>query len=463
MNRSICKLTLCFISLITICLFDTGWSQEWSQWRGSNRDGHINTFSTPKAWPDQLRTIWSIPVGAGLSTPVVKNNRIYLIAREESNEVVSCFNFSDGKEIWRYEYNAPFIPNAQAVSRRFFPNSQGKGPFATPLVHGSYLYTLGIDRAVSCFDTKTGKLLWQHQYYKQTVPEKLTYECPPCGCDVDGQEFDQPGKCSSCRMNFGVKGVETSAKLNGPNYYGAAASPIYFDNMIIIHVGNAQEGSMIAFDTNGKEKWIWESPAMSSSSPIVGNIHDENQIVTLTRTSIAGISVKNGKLLWSFPIESNAQIVTPIIYNDLVIFSAYRSPTNAIKINHIGNEYQVEKAWENTTISLYTSTPVLVENILYGLSYSKRGQFFGLDVQTGKTLWTSEGRIALGAAILDIGNVLVTLTSDSQLRILAKNTDSYKIIKQYAVSENPTWAHPVLLGKNILIKDEAKLTLFSLD
>lgn len=104
-----------------------------------------------------------------------------------------------------------------------------------------------------------------------------------------------------------------------------------------------------------------------------------------------------------------------------------------------------------------------MENKLYGLSYSKRGQFFGLDVETGETLWTSNGRIALGAAILDIGNVLISLTNDSQLRIIEKNSSSFKLIKQYSMADNPIWAHPVLWNKNILIKDEENLTLYSLD
>jgi hypothetical protein len=37
------------------------------------------------------------------------------------------------------------------------------------------------------------------------------------------------------------------------------------------------------------------------------------------------------------------------------------------------------------------------------------------------------------------------------------------VIKKYHVAEKPTWAHPAIVGKNILIKDEAALAVWSLD
>lgn len=455
------KATLTIFALVL--LTQNLWSQDWPQWRGPGRDGHLKAFTAPTTWPDSLKKIWRIEAGAGLASPVVADGKIYLHTRDGDDEVISCYRLSDGSRIWQQRYTTPFIPNPQAVITRFFPASKGKGPFATPVIHRNRLYTLGVDRVLSCFEAKTGDLKWRHHDLKQEIPDKVVYECPPCGCNVDGQEFDLPGKCPACGMDYGPKGLETSAQ-NGGNYYGAAASPLIEGNLVIVNIGNPNGGDLAAFDLqNGEEKWRWHGPAPSSSSPVVAEIHGVRQAVVLTRHNLAGVAVANGQLLWSHDIESDAQIVTPIVFDDLVIFSAYRSPTNAIRIKKEKEAWAVEPAWNTKDITLYISTPVLVGDKLFGLSYANRGQFFAMEARTGKVIWTSEGRQAQGAAILDAGEILFALTDNAQLVVMKKNENAYKPVTQYAVANSPTWAHPIIWGKNILVKDESNLTLWRLE
>lgn len=458
------RLKLVFtIFILSFFVSATALSQEWSQWRGPDRNGVVKNFKVPGEWPEQLTRVWSVAVGAGLSSPVISNGRIYLLTREGDNEVVLCINASNGKGIWKSNYSSPFIPNPQATSGTLFPQSRGKGPFATPLVYRNKVYTLGVDRVLSSFDAESGKLQWRHQHFKQAIPEKLVYECPPCGCNVDGKEFSGPGKCSACGMDYGVKGMETSATMGAGNYYGAASSPLIYGGLLIVHVGNSKEGSMIALDPgSGEQKWIWESSAISSSSPILANLHGVDQVITLTRTSCVGVSAKTGELLWSYPLESNAQIVTPTVYGDIVIFSAYRSPTTAIRIEKTGKQWQAQEAWQNTKITLYTSSPVLDGGVLYGLSYSNRGQFFAMDAKSGEIIWTSEGRLGPGAAVLDLGPLLAALTYDGKLTLFPKGT-SYTPLKTYQVSEATTWAHPVFFDESILVKDSSHLTLWKVE
>jgi len=37
------------------------------------------------------------------------------------------------------------------------------------------------------------------------------------------------------------------------------------------------------------------------------------------------------------------------------------------------------------------------------------------------------------------------------------------VIRKYHVAEKPTWAHPAIVGRNILIKDETALALWGLE
>src|SRR5262245_44644095 len=109
--KSICVLLFPLLAHVT-------WAQNWPQWRGLHRDGHVQEFSVPAAWPDSLKLIWKIEAGAGLSSPVVAGGKVYLITREGDDEIVSSYRLADGSKIWQQRYTSPFIPNAQAVSTR---------------------------------------------------------------------------------------------------------------------------------------------------------------------------------------------------------------------------------------------------------------------------------------------------------------------------------------------------------
>jgi len=437
--------------------------QDWPQWRGPNRDGSVPNFEVPNVWPDSLQLMWSRPIPAGISSPVLAGDKIYLLTRENDEEVVLCLNSEDGTQIWRQSYPAPFIPNPQAVRPRLFPNSLGNGPFATPLVHDGLLYTLGVTRTFSCFDAATGEPKWQHTYFSQPMPDTLKYICPPCGCDHDGQVFAEPGTCPSCGMAYGVEGLDTSVKSVG-NYYGAAASPVIYEDAVIIHVGNNEESTMLALDRRtGTQKWQWQGKAMSSSSPIVADIHGVPQVINLARHNVLGVAVDTGDLLWKVPLESNAQIVTPVVFENLVIFSTYRGAARAITITKDGDEWRTEETWQSDAMSFNMSSPVLVGDRLFALSYLKRGQFACIDARNGQAVWAGPGRQATGAAILRAGETLFALEDDGELIVFDAKSNTFDERARYKVTDAPTWAHPVVWEDKFLVKDEANLSLWRLN
>ena len=183
----------CLINMFVIIILGSqAFSQNWPQWRGTNRDGHVKDFEVPKTWPDELSKIWSVKVGAGISSPIVKDGRVYLLTREGDDETALCLNLKNGEVVWRQSYVSPFYANPQASSKRLFPASRGNGPFATPIVYNDRLYTLGVDRILSCFDANTGKINWQNHYFKTEGPKETVYECPPCGCSEDDKTFEAP-------------------------------------------------------------------------------------------------------------------------------------------------------------------------------------------------------------------------------------------------------------------------------
>src|SRR5687768_17741206 len=57
-------------------------------------------------------------------------------------------------------------------------------------------------------------------------------------------------------------------------------------------------------------------------------------------------------------------------------------------------------------------------------------------------------------AILNLGGkVLLLLTNEANLIVLPADAREYTPVAQYSVADSPTWAHPVVMGNRILIKD----------
>ena len=72
--------------LIVVALHQSSSAQDWNQWRGPNRDGVVSAFTAPKVWPDTLKPLWKVTVGAGHSSPVVVAGKHQLVAHDHGTD-----------------------------------------------------------------------------------------------------------------------------------------------------------------------------------------------------------------------------------------------------------------------------------------------------------------------------------------------------------------------------------------
>jgi outer membrane protein assembly factor BamB len=386
---------------------------DWPQWRGPHRDGRARDFTAPQTWPKALREQWRVTVGVGHSSPLLVADRIYVFARVADEEVLLALDAASGKELWR---------SAQKVAYEMNPAARdhGKGPKSTPVFNNNRIYTLGISGHLSCHDARTGKVKW--------------------------------------RKDFAGQYPNTSP------LYGTAMSPVVENNLLIAHVGGQDKGALTAFDAEtGKVVWSYEQDGPAYSSPIVAELAGARQVLTFTQKELIGLEAATGKLLWKLPAKSSydTNSVTPVVYKDTVIFSAEGQGITAIRPARRGAVITAEVVWNNKENELYMNSPVLEGNLLFGMSARRKGQFFSIDAETGKTLWQSPGRMGENAAIINAGKVLLFLTNDANLIVVPASAKEYAPLVQYTVAPSPTWAHPVVAGNRILVKDETTLASLS--
>jgi outer membrane protein assembly factor BamB len=242
-------------------------------------------------------------------------------------------------------------------------------------------------------------------------------------------------------------------------------SPIVVGDLLIAHVGGHDKGALTAFDAaTGAVKWSYDADGPAYSSPVLLTAGGERQVVTFTQKELVAVSAATGALLWKLPAKTgyDTNCNTPVIYKDTVVVSLEGQGIVALRPAREGGKWAAREVWRNEENELYMNTPVLNGSTLYGLSARKKGQFFAIDAATGKTVWQGPGRMGENASIVNLGGTLLALTNDAVLYVLPASAASFVPSAQYTVAISPTWAHPVVLGESILVKDETTLAALSL-
>jgi outer membrane protein assembly factor BamB len=385
---------------------------DWTQWRGPNRDGSVPSFAAPATWPEALTSRWSVDVGLGYATPLVVGNRLFVFSRQGEDEVMSALDAATGNVVWTSGYPAPFTMN-KATARH------GPGPKSTPIFADGRLFSIGMTGVVTARDAATGKPLWQ-----------------------------KPGSPVV------------------PTFTTHSFSPVVDRGAVIFHVGGNNQGALTAFDVaSGNVKWRWDGDGPAYGSPIVADLDGTRQVITLTQTKLIGVDAGTGTLLWQRPFTNSSvtNSATPILVGRTVVVSN-GGPVMAYTLTKQGSQWIAQDAWQNEDAPYRLSNTVVgAGDVLFGLSTRNSGQYFGVDVKTGATLWTSEGRQATNAALLRTGNWLFSLEDDGELIVARASRTTLEPVRRYKVSDEETWTPPVLSGNRVFVKGVSRLTLWTLN
>jgi outer membrane protein assembly factor BamB len=386
-----------------------------TQWRGANRDGVVTGFTAPATWPEQLTQRWKVEVGLGYATPIVVGNRVYVFSRQGEDEVMSGIDAASGKVLWRTAYPASFEMSSAA-------KAHGPGPKSTPVFFNGRLYAIGMTGAVTAYDAATGKQLWQ-----------------------------KPGS------------------MPLPMYTSHAFSPIVDRGLVIFHVGGHDKGALTAFDLNtGAVRWSWDGDGPGYGSPIIADFDGVRQIITITQVKLVGVDAATGALLWERPFASSnfTNSITPVRFGQSVIVWNNIGPMRAITIARRNDKWMTEDAWESADPPNRLSNTVLDGDVMFGLTSRNMGQYYAVDVKTGKTLWSSEGRQAANVALARAGDIVFSLENDGELVIFRASRTGFEPIKRYRVAPEEmysTWAQPAISGNRIFVKDASTLALWTLN
>jgi outer membrane protein assembly factor BamB len=408
--RRVNRLTGAALAALMLAGASRLFAQDWPQWRGPDRSGKVTGFTAPQTWPKQLMPKWKVTVGSGDATPALVGDRLYVFTRQGDEEVTTCLDAATGGTIWQDKYAAQPVTG---------PAARHPGPRGSPAVAEGKVVTLGATGVLSCLDAATGKMLWRKDEFPGVTPKYFT-----------------------------------------------GLSPIIVDGMAIAHLGGPGNGAVMAFDAaSGNLKWKWNAEGPGYASPVVATVDGVRQLVTMAEKSIVGLALADGKLLWEvpFPVQGMAyNAATPIVEGDTVIYTGQNRGTHAVKIEKQANGFTATDLWSNPDLGVQFNTPVLMNGLLFGLS--DKGTFFCLDAKTGKTDWVDTvKRGGNFAAILAAGSVVLAMPSTSELIAFKPTGSAYEELAKIKVADTPTYAHPVIAGNRIFVKDQDSLAMWTIE
>ena len=396
---------------------------QWPQWRGPTRDGHVRAAPRQAAWPERLSLVWEHEVGGGYAGPVGDEEYLYVHSRQGGREAVTCLRLSNGDVVWRQSYDAPFRQDRSGTAH-------GQGPYSTPALSGGRLFTFGVRGILIAWDAATGRRLWTKD---------------------SAWEFTHPFPA-----------------------FGEALSPLVWGDLCFVHFGghdrdrydHYREGAMIALNVaDGRERWRWTREAAPiGASPMICEFDGQPHLVFKGKRGIFGLNPRNGWQLWEIPYEVSQDntIVTPVCAGNLLVTSDFDWGMASWRIRLVDGRGSAEQIWKHRRASLFTSTPVVVNDVLVGFSHFRRGQLFGLDPATGQVLWDGAPRSGEHASLLAWGGDLMYFREDGSIVVGPVDREAFRPRRTYAVGGDFAWTHPAVIGDRIVVRDGNRLRVYSL-
>lgn len=381
---------------------------DWPQWRGINRNGLSPEVGLLKQWPATgPKSLWSVAeLGEGFGSLALVGDRIYVQGTRGEASVVFALNRADGKTVW----STALGPKGN--------ERRGNGPRATPTTDGDRLYVLTESGDLACLRARDGSAVWRKNILK----------------DFGGSN---PGWLIS-------------------------ESPLVDGNRVIVSPGGRDAG-IVALDKMSGQT-IWKTAGLSDeaaySSCIVADVGGVRTIMNFTSAAAVGVRASDGKLMWQYNKAANgtANCTTPVFADNKVFFTSnYGTGGALLGLSAQGGEVKSQEIYFTKDMMNHHGGVVLVNGYIYGFSNSA---LTCLEFATGKRMWVNRS-VGKGAVTYADG-MLYLLGEDHVVGLAEASPTAYIEKGRFTISDlgKNSWAHPVVAGGKLYIRDQKTLTCY---
>jgi outer membrane protein assembly factor BamB len=377
----------------------------WPQWRGPTRDGYVEKGSP---WPkgiskEKLRLSWRKELGKGYPGPVLSEKLVFTVESKGKNEIVRAFDKASGEQKWEASWTG-------SMSVPFFAWKNGSWVRSTPAYDGKNLYVAGMRDFLVCLDADTGKKKWSVDFMKR-------YKAP-----------------------LPAFGFVCSPLIDGDHLYVQAGSGL---------VQLDKETGKSIWRTLSDKGGMYGS---AFSSPTIASPQGKRQLLVQTRTDLAGVDLKDGKVLWRQPIKAfrGMNILTPTIFGNGIFTSSYGGKTLLFDLSETPSGFSVSEKWQNRQEG-YMSGPIIIDGFCY--IHLRKQRMTCIDMKNGDTKWISQKSFGKYMSMVSNGKEILALDEDGTLYLIEPNSQKLSIRENREISEEPSWAHLAISGRQIFVRE----------
>ncbi len=377
-------------------------SAYWTAFRGPNRDGRYDQGPILTQWPQSgLPLLWREPIGGGYASFAIAGGRAFTIEQRRHKEAATAYDLATGHELWANSWDAEFQETLG-----------GDGPRATPTWDEGRVYVLGAAGELRCLDAATGKTVWSRNILTENHAENLQW--------------------------------------------GMAGAPLIVDSNVIVTPGGPSGQSVVAYNKlTGEPVWKALDDKQAYTSPMLVTVAGKRQILMVSASRVAGLSVENGSVLWEFPwtTEYGINSSQPLVIggNHVFISAGYDHGAALLEIGPSG----VKQLWANKKMKTKFSSPVLYEGNIYGLD---EAILACIDAATGELKWKG-GRYGYGQ-VVGAGGLLIVTTEAGEVALVKATPESHQELARFQAVSGKTWNNPAISDGRLLVRNTTEMACF---
>ncbi len=422
--------------VLVIASLSLAYAENWPSWRGPGSLGISSEKGIPAKWDLSRNVKWKVEVpGLGHSSPIVWGSRIFVTTAVNSNP-------------------------AEANWQKGFPQSDRKPDQAE------------ISWKVLCFDTETGKLLWeQTAVTRKPVNARHTKNSYASQSPVTDGVYvfaffgDQGMYCYDFKGKLIWSADLGTFKMR--NDWGMGSSPVLYKNYVIQTCDQETGNSFIvALDKKtGKPVWRTQRAELSSwSTPYVYDQGGRPEIIVNATRSIRSYDPETGKLLWECRGPATSITTpTPTFMNGMIIVSSGFiiepvRPITAFKPGASGDitlkEGETKSdsiVWRQQAAAPYIPSPVAYDGRIYVLL--DQGFIACYNANTGAEIY-GKTRIDVGAGFsaspVAMDGMLFCSSEEGDVFVF-KAGDKYELLAKNSLGES-IMASPAVSGGKMFIR-----------
>jgi outer membrane protein assembly factor BamB len=454
------SITKCFgfsILFLALTCISNVYGQDWPQFLGPERNSTSPQKDLLRSWPENgPEVLWTVDLGIGYGGPVVKAGKIYLLDRnDEVGDNLRCFDLSNGKELWKFGYEAP--------GSVMFPGSR-----SVPATDGNHIYSCGPYGDLYCIDINTHNPVWNKNVWTDFGGDP--------GNDPEDESESGSGGFSP-RGNFPI--------------WAISQCPLVYGDLLVI-ASQAPEAGVVAYNKTTGDI-VWKTPNLGNEtyvSPTLVKIDGADHIVMVTSSTnpigrpelpktpgnITGIEPLTGQILWQYDNwECHISVPSAVDAgnNKVLVVGGYELGAVMIQVEKKADgSYSTTELFRTEEFGDQTKPPLLIDGYFYAqFGTNRRRDGLTCMNMDGEIMWKTkrEPDFNKGSMILADGLILATDGSKS-LYLIEPDPSEFKPLASAELLESKpgdermaarfgtqNWAPMALADGRLLIRDQTQM------